>query len=58
MLKAANINFLEVGCGQALTLKKLNNNIGWTIQGVDPSEHTADSKEWMASTLIRKKNKF
>ena len=56
--KGPNINILEKGCGQALRLKKLNKNIGWIIQGVDPSEHSDISKEWVASTLIRKKNKF
>ena len=32
------VNVLEVGCGEALRLKKLKKNTGWTVHGVDPSE--------------------
>ena len=61
-----NVNVLEIGCGQALRLKKLCLTKGWTVHGVDPSEKAVEyaklngikSKVATADNLPYENNKF
>tara|TARA_B100000287_G_scaffold418444_1_gene455395 strand:- start:2765 stop:3436 length:672 start_codon:yes stop_codon:yes gene_type:complete len=61
-----DVNVLEIGCGQALRLKKLSLTKGWTVHGVDPSLKAVEyskfeginSKVSTADNLPYEDNKF